>query len=160
LQADWLRLCDLAGDSGLGVALSFMDYLAAWAGQSREQFRDSLSAAITNAVGLADAGKRKEAQECIRKFNEPLFDPKTRPESRIRLPRALSNAGHLIRESSQLPAQLAIYLHVDQHQVEVCSGLLIEVAAQLGREILRPGHPDLKVILSRLPEAPEKKAAL
>ena len=158
-QADWLRLRGLAGESDLIVFLAFMDYLAAWAGQSREQFRDSLSAAIVSAVHLADAGNRKEAHQCIREFNEPLFDPKTRPASRIRLPRALANAGQRIRDPSKLPPAVGKFLHLNNHELEVSGALLIEVATQLGPEMLPAGHPDLKAI-ARLAETSEKKAGL
>jgi serine/threonine protein kinase len=156
LQADWLRLRQLAGTPNVIVFQAFLDYLAAWAGQTREEFCKSLTNAIVSSVQLADAGNRKEAQQRIRQFSEPLFDP-AKPLSRIRLPRALANAGEGIRNPSVQSSAVASFLHVSQHQLQVCGALLIEVAAQLGSEMLPHGHPDLEII-TRLAASPENKS--
>src|ERR1044071_179627 len=158
LEADWLRLRQMAGAPSVIVFQAFLDYLAAWAGQTREEFRKSLTAIIVSSVQLADAGNRKEAQQRIREFSQPLFDP-AKPLSRIRLPRALANAGEGIRNPSVQSAAVASFLHVNQHQLQVCGALLIEVASQLGSEMLPHGHPDLEVI-ARLAASPENKAGL
>jgi len=146
-RAEWLRIRQLA--DAPDVLDGYVDLFATVAGQTKAQFNSNFVATARSAVSLAKAGNRNDAHGRIREFIKPFLDP-ARPGLLVRVPVGLARVGDQVR---RLPASRARLIGVDQ---DLFGTMIIEVATELGSEILPKGHGDLD-LLNRLTRKVEKE---
>jgi serine/threonine protein kinase len=139
-QADWLRIRQLAGDPAL--IDGFLDFLSGIAGQEKNAFLRKIILTIHEVWRLQQAGDRREATRQVRDLVSPFLDV-SRPRMRSRVPWSMAQAGAYVRK---LPKPVALMFGVSSEQLSNCGNLIVNVAGQIGNEILPAGHPDLRKI--------------
>jgi hypothetical protein len=144
--ADWIRFKQLSGDPTF--VAEWVRFFALVMGTNEKDLVAHVAQTIHETSALIVKGDKVGAKETLRIFLRPLLSEQ-RPRLRARVPWGLAQAGSELKKVGpwlpfvgNLFPDFQVLGQVNAAEITRVQPVVMEVADDLGREILEQGHPD------------------